>query len=226
MSCPHVIGLAALLRSQHRKWSPAAIKSALMTTAYTHNSKNAAMGDAGLSDPSSPATPFAFGSGHVEPERASNPGLVYDIAAEDYLEYLCSLNYTAFQLALFEGGANYDCPADRVVQAGDLNYPSFALLVDAGRASNATATYRRTVTNVGPPSSKYVVFVTEPSGVDVMIEPRVLNFRKVVEKKSYNVTFVAWAPPKSSLGSSAFGELVWVSGGLSVRSPIAVTWQQ
>ena len=32
MSCPHVAGAAAYIKTFHPKWSPSAIKSALMTT--------------------------------------------------------------------------------------------------------------------------------------------------------------------------------------------------
>lgn len=34
MSCPHVSGITALLRNSYPNWSPAAVKSALVTTAY------------------------------------------------------------------------------------------------------------------------------------------------------------------------------------------------
>ncbi|KAL2233960.1 UNVERIFIED_CONTAM: Subtilisin-like protease SBT1.1 [Sesamum indicum] len=222
MSCPHISGLAALLKSLHKDWSPAAIKSALMTTAYTHDSHNSPIFDAASTN-SKIATPFAFGSGHVDPEKASDPGLIYDISTEDYLSYLCSLNYNSSQMALFAGG-NFTCSPGSDLQSSDLNYPSFAVLLSSN-ARNITVTYKRTVTNVGTPVSTYAVKVTEPEGVSIIVEPKVLKFRKLGEKLSYRVRFTSIAEGTASANFS-FGTLVWASKKYSVRSPIAVTWLQ
>ncbi|KAJ9680816.1 hypothetical protein PVL29_019969 [Vitis rotundifolia] len=222
MSCPHVSGIAALLKSVHKDWSPAAIKSALMTTAYTQNNNWAPILDLGFNGSES-ANPFAYGSGHVDPMKAANPGLIYDITHEDYLNYLCSLKYTPEQMALVST-ESFTCPNDTVLQPGDLNYPSFAVVFNSDVLNNS-ATYRRTVTNVGFPCSTYVVRVQEPEGVSVRVEPNVLKFRHLNEKLSYRVSFVA-ERENSSSGNAVFGSLSWVFWKYTVRSPIAVTWQQ
>ncbi|XP_020212922.1 subtilisin-like protease SBT1.1 [Cajanus cajan] len=221
MSCPHVSGIAALIKSVHKDWSPAAIKSALMTTAYTSNNKAAPITDIG-SNNSAFADPFAFGSGHVSPERASDPGLIYDITSKDYLNYLCSLKYTSSQIAILSKG-NFKCAKNSGLKAGDLNYPSFSVLFDTS-ALKASVTYKRVVTNVGYSTSSYAVKVEKPKGVSVTVEPRNLRFRRMGEKLSYKVTFVSNGKTGVS-GSSSFGSLTWTSDKYAVRSPIAVTWQ-
>ncbi|XP_061368707.1 subtilisin-like protease SBT1.1 [Gastrolobium bilobum] len=221
MSCPHVSGIAALLKSVHKDWSPAAIKSAMMTTSYTLNNKGVPISDIG-SNNSAFANPFAFGSGHVNPESASDPGLVYDISTIDYLNYLCSLNYTSSQISLLSKG-NFVCPKKTLLQAGDLNYPSFSVLFSTS-ALHASVTYTRVVTNVGKSQSAYEVKVEQPNGVSVTVEPRKLKFEKLGQKLSYNVTFSALGRARA-VGISTFGSLIWVSDKYKVRSPIAVTWQ-
>ncbi|GAY42057.1 hypothetical protein CUMW_063980 [Citrus unshiu] len=219
MSCPHVSGLAALLKSVHEDWSTAAIKSALMTTAYTLNNRNSPIADVGGSSDTPLATAFAFGSGHVDPESASDPGLIYDIATEDYLDYLCSLNYTSLQLALFAGG-NFTCPNPSAFHPGKLNYPSFAVNFK-GNVKNMSLEYERSVTNVGTSYCTYAVKVEEPNGVLVTITPPILSFQKIGEILSYKVTFVSLR----GASNESFGSLTWVSGKYAVKSPIAVTWQ-
>jgi len=219
MSCPHVSGIAALIKSVHKGWSPAAIKSALMTTASVSNNKGAAITDYGSKN-SAFADPFAFGSGHVNPERASDPGLVYDITTKDYLNYLCSLNYTPSQIVLLSKG-KFKCSKNSALQAGDLNYPSFSVIFGT---INASVTFKRVVTNVGNPKISYAVKVEEPKGVSVRVEPMNISFRKTGEKLSYKVSFVSNGNTTVT-GGSSFGSLTWVSGKYAVRSPIAVTWQ-
>lgn len=219
MSCPHVSGIASLIKSVHIDWSPATIKSALMTTAYTLDNKRAQISDVG-SITNSVATAFALGSGHVGPEDASDPGLVYDITTEDYLNYLCSLSYSPAQIALFSRGTDFSCSSKNSV--GDLNYPSFAVNFKGSVQNNVTFVHKRTLTNVGTPTSTYEVKLEEPNEVLVTVEPNILKFYKIGQKLDYKVTFVG-----SSGGSStaSFGSLTWVSGKYRVRSPIAVTWQ-
>ncbi|CAL9213263.1 unnamed protein product [Arabidopsis halleri] len=222
MACPHISGIAALIKSVHGDWSPAMIKSAIMTTARITDNRNRPIGDRGAAGAESAATAFAFGAGHVDPTRAVDPGMVYDTSTVDYLNYLCSLNYTSQRILLFSG-TNYTCPSNGfVLSPGDLNYPSFAVNFVNG-ANLKTVRYKRTVTNVGSPTCEYMAHVEEPKGVKVRVEPKVLKFQKVRERLSYTVTFDAEASRNSS--SSSFGVLVWICDKYNVRSPISVTWE-
>ncbi|MFB0834639.1 S8 family serine peptidase [Arthrobacter halodurans] len=74
MSAPHVAGFGALMLGKNPLWSPAAVKSAMMTTAN----------DAVTADGSADTDNFATGAGMVDPKAMANPGLVYDHDVEDW----------------------------------------------------------------------------------------------------------------------------------------------
>lgn len=67
MACPHISGIAALLKARFPKWSPMAIKSAIMTTAY----QTTRTGDVGQAF----GNANNYGAGHVDPTAMLNPGL-------------------------------------------------------------------------------------------------------------------------------------------------------
>ena len=69
---PHVDGFGALLKALHPEWSPAAIQSAIMTTAYAKDIIGTILKGqrTGLS-----ATPLHFGAGYINLNKAMNPGL-------------------------------------------------------------------------------------------------------------------------------------------------------
>ena len=192
MSSPHIAGIAALMADAHPDWSPMAIKSALMTTAYQEN----------VTAEGAPADVFDFGAGHVDPAPALNPGLVYEAGWTDWLGFLCGTG----QLA-----ASY-CPSIEI-DPSDLNQPSIAIGSLAG-----TQTITRTVTNVGP-AGTYVASVDEPNGVSVSVEPAELSLA-TGESATFTVTFQTVGVDALEVYGS--GALTWTSGDTSVRTPIAV----
>eukprot|EP01018_Ginkgo_biloba_P017621 Gb_20614 [translate_table: standard] len=205
MSCPHVAGIAALLKALHPSWSPAAIQSAIMTTANTMDNT---IRDTSLKN----ATPLSFGSGHVNPNAAADPGLVYDRSEDDYIMFLCSLNYSSKQIEIITTRKNVSCPWNPP-EAYDLNYPSITVSNLAG-----VQVVKRSVTNVGV-KGVYSVRVKSPPGVQTKIEPTELQFSAVGEKRSFTVELKAM---QISEGNFVYGELTWSDGQHSVRSPIVV----
>ncbi|PIN06177.1 Cucumisin [Handroanthus impetiginosus] len=168
VSSPHLSGVAALLKSLHPHWSPAAIKSPIMTTADTINHQNQPIQD----EKRHSADIFAMGAGHVNPTRASDPGLIYNIEPHDYIPYLCGLNYTNREVTkIFRHRVN--CSAESRIPEGQLNYPSFAIGIQPSHQR-----FTRTVTNVGENNESYKVEAVPPQGFDVFVKPRMLNFSR------------------------------------------------
>lgn len=200
MSTPHVAGVALLLRQEYPGWSPAAIKSALMTTARR---------DVQIPDSLTPANPFDFGSGHIEPNAAFDPGLVYDANGDEYDAFACGVASPAISNArcqeLAASGLSFDPKA--------LNQPSIAL----SRLANQ-ATVTRRVTNVTDQAETYSVSVATPPGINVSINPATLSVPPGGSAE-FDVTAVYVSGP---LDLWRFGSLTWSSSDHDVYSPIAI----
>ncbi|CAA0808665.1 Subtilisin-like protease SBT5.3 [Striga hermonthica] len=183
MSCPHVAGVVGLLKRLYPDWSPSAIKSAIMTT------------------------------GHIDPNRAMDPGLVYDLETTDYLDLLCAFGFNQTQIkSLWD--RTYACPK-RNIRFIDFNYPSITV-PNLKRPVIVT----RKVKNVGPPGT-YKASVCRPDGISVKIEPDTLEFKSVGEVKGFSIKI----QPAKNGGSKdyVFGKLTWSDCRQhKVTSPIVV----
>nr|XP_010933213.1 subtilisin-like protease SBT1.2 [Elaeis guineensis] len=218
MACPHVSGIVALVHAMHPSWSPAAVRSAIMTTADIgdHSRKP-------IMDGKEQAGVFAIGAGHVNPTRAVDPGLIYDIKPDDYITHLCTLGYTQSEIFTITH-RNTSC--HEVLHQNkhfSLNYPSISVTF---RQESTSVMIQRTLTNVGVPNSMYSVQVTALQGVRVRVMPKTLTFREINERRSYTVWFQSNRKTVKER-SFAEGHLTWVHSRKSqykVRSPISVTW--
>ncbi|XP_031274042.1 cucumisin-like [Pistacia vera] len=202
MSCPHASSIAAYVKSFHPTWSPAAIKSALMTTASPMNVEYNSDAE------------FGYGSGHLNPVKAADPGLIYDAGVLDYVKFLCGQGYNTTLLRILTGDNN-SCSAANTGAVWDLNYPSFA--VSTNSTQSITRVFHRNVTNVGSPVSTYKAAVVTQPGLGIQVQPSVLSFKYVGETKSFVVTVTAEV--SKSLNRSS-GSLVWDDGVHQVRSPV------
>ncbi len=103
MAAPHVAGFGALLLGKNPGWSPAMVKSAMMTTAS----------EVKLADGSKDTDVHATGAGEVDPARMVDPGLVYDADLSDYKKFI--------------QGTGVDMKQPTSTKARDMNVPSFSL---------------------------------------------------------------------------------------------------
>lgn len=157
------------------------------------------------------ATPFMYGGGHLQPNRAMDPGLVYDLSVYDYFNLLCALKYNRTQIRLFTRQP-FTCRKQFTLV--NMNYPSITV-----PNLNDTVTVRRKVKNVGKPGT-YKARIRNPPGVLVNIKPDVLKFSRKGEEKSFMLTLTAKDHFKA--GKYVFGQLTWTDNKHYVRSPIGV----
>ncbi len=210
MSSPHIAGIAALLKEAHPEWSPAAIRSAMMTTARQ---------DVVKEDEETAADPFDFGAGHVDPNEAVDPGLVYEAGQLDYLAASCGTSSPLVNLAdcdFLESALGFS------LDPSDLNLPSIGIADLPG-----TQTITRTVTSVTRRGNgSYTANVEAPEGFEVTVNPSTLHVA-YGESATYEVTVTnVSAPP----GEWFFGSLTWEqkrgrrgnNNRFSVRSPLAI----
>ncbi|XP_020093709.1 subtilisin-like protease SBT2.5 [Ananas comosus] len=210
MASPHISGVAALIKQKHPDWSPAAIASAMMTTADTTDRSGARL-SALANDQLSAATPFDYGAGAINAFRAVDPGLVFDADFNQYMQFLCSVpgvDDDSVRRAVGSG-----CPTNRIDWCSDLNAPS----VTVANLMRSRVVLRR-VRSVSEERETYTVAVQEPEGVKVSVVPRVFE---IAPNRTRALRIVLKA--REVRNTFSFGELV-LSGDKEhvVRVPLAV----
>jgi hypothetical protein len=195
MSSPHVAGLAALMKELKPTWSPMMIKSALMTTGSD-------VLDGGTPAPNTnPVLIFRQGAGHVQPNTAAAPGLVFNSGFAEWLSFLCGVQ---------PGGG---CTGVTPMNASNLNVPSIAI-----GAMPGSQTVTRRVTNVSGTTATFTASHTGMAGMAVTVSPATLTLTPGASA-NFSVSFANVSAP---LGAYVGGQLRWTDGTHTVRVPMVV----
>ncbi|WP_442320000.1 S8 family serine peptidase [Arthrobacter psychrolactophilus] len=195
MAAPHVAGFGALLMAKNPTWSPATVKSAMMTTATNvvneDGSKNSDL--------------FATGAGQTAVVKALTPGLVYDAGDTEYLKFIQGT------------GIDLGMPGLGSTAPRDMNLASFAVGSLAGKV-----TVTRTVTALQ--AGMYRATANVP-GVNVKVTPSVLNFAQAGQQRTFKVTFENASAPlgKFAMGNIVWqGQGATVTSPVAVRPLAAI----
>ncbi|OAY46704.1 subtilisin-like protease SBT2.6 [Manihot esculenta] len=211
MAAPHIAGIAALVKQKHSHWSPAAIKSALMTTSTKLDRAGRPLQAQQYSETEATklvtATPFDYGSGHVDPRAALDPGLIFDAGYEDYLGFLCTTpGIDAHEIKNYTNSpCNYT-----MGHPSNFNTPSITVshLVK-------TQTVTRTVTNVAGEETYVITARMQPS-VAIDVTPSAMTLKPGASRK-FSVSLTV----RSVTGTYSFGEILMKgSRGHKVRIPV------
>ena len=200
MSAPHVAGVAALLKQAHPSWTPSMLKSALMTSAYQ---------DINLQDAQTPANPFDFGAGHIRPNDATDPGLVFDTTDDEYDAVACGIGSSAVdepRCTALEASGFSD-------NASDMNQASIAV---SDLVNERTVTRR--VLNVSDTATTYTAAADAPPGMGLSVTPGSLSLA-AGESATFDVTMTYQSGPPDLW---RFGSVTWIGGDRSVRMPVGV----
>ncbi|KAA0031741.1 hypothetical protein IC582_011259 [Cucumis melo] len=217
MAAPHIAGIAALVKQKHPNWSPAAIKSALMTTSTTMDRGGRPLKAQQFSETEAmklvTATPFDYGSGHVNPRAALDPGLIFDAGYEDYLGFLC----TTAGINVHEIHNYTNSPCNFTMgHPWNLNSPSITIAHLVG-----TKIVTRTVTNVAEEETYTITARMDPA-VAIEVNPPAMTLRSGSSRK-FSVTLTA----RSLTGTYSFGQvLLKGSRGHKVRIPVVAMGYQ
>ncbi len=189
MAAPHIAGFGALVLSKQPAWTPAMVKSAMMTTAYP------------LVNPDGSANndPFQGGAGHIDSTRVLDPGLVYNSGIKDWLGFLNGQ------------GVDTGAPQAGTIAARDLNLPSIALGSLVGEVQ-----VKRQLTALVP--GMYRPEVNMPD-FNVQVEPKALNFARAGQTREVTLTIRNGSAPvgKFSTGTLAWKGPRTVSSPIAIR---------
>ncbi|XP_021815886.1 subtilisin-like protease SBT2.5 [Prunus avium] len=217
MAAPHIAGIAALIKQKHPHWSPAAIKSALMTTSTTLDRAGRPLQAQQYSETQAmklvSATPFDCGSGHVDPRAALDPGLIFDVGYQDYLGFLCTTpGIDAREIRNYTNCAcNYT-----IGHPSNFNSPSIAV---SHLVRSQTVT--RTVTNVAELET-YVITTRMAPAIAIEANPPAMTLKPGASRK-FSVTLTV----RSVTGTYSFGEVLMKGNrGHKVRIPVVAMGYQ
>ncbi|XP_027359980.1 subtilisin-like protease SBT2.6 [Abrus precatorius] len=211
MAAPHIAGIAALIKQKHPHWSPAAIKSALMTTSTTLDRAGNPILAQQYSETEAMklvrATPFDYGSGHVNPRAALDPGLIFDAGYEDYLGFLCTT--PGIDVSEIKNYTHSPCN-NTMGHPSNLNSPSITVSHLVG-----TQIVSRSVTNVAEEET-YVITARMQPAVAIDVNPPAMTIKAGASRK-FSVTLTV----RSVTGTYSFGEVLMKgSRGHKVRIPV------